>query len=336
MHGVIDRIASNDSIEATFVVPVTDDGGSSLQIVQTFGGPAVGDIRNVALRIAVAQHSCSPELTDFMYHRLTLSSNAAAEKELWDCVSAIKTNRVLRQLEEGLHWMAREGKKRGMDFRNASIGNMVLYSTWILRAESGRFTEACDLFTNILNLTNCVILPSLEVFRTQDAMQPTFSVVAKLRSGTVLTGQRQISYGEVEPNAVEVNKTIQSPMDSPIIAFDIISSSALIPCEGLTHDALMILGRGSTVTSILSAAWPHKSLLTSSSKVCLIENGVCDRESSASRCRVEVLVKMLALTTFTHISLDCEFHYGADCRVGGENGRYDDDVLFAFLLKLFT
>ena len=36
----------------TYVLPVSDDGGSTAEIVRVLGGPAVGDIRSRCLRLA--------------------------------------------------------------------------------------------------------------------------------------------------------------------------------------------------------------------------------------------------------------------------------------------
>lgn len=36
----------------THVLPVSDDGGSTAEIVRVLGGPAVGDIRSRCLRLA--------------------------------------------------------------------------------------------------------------------------------------------------------------------------------------------------------------------------------------------------------------------------------------------
>lgn len=38
----------------TYVLPVSDDGGSTAEIVRVLGGPAVGDIRSRCLRLADA------------------------------------------------------------------------------------------------------------------------------------------------------------------------------------------------------------------------------------------------------------------------------------------
>lgn len=36
----------------THILPVSDDGGSTAEIVRVLGGPAVGDIRSRCLRLA--------------------------------------------------------------------------------------------------------------------------------------------------------------------------------------------------------------------------------------------------------------------------------------------
>lgn len=38
--------------DVSYVLPVSDDGGSTAEIVRVVGGPAVGDIRSRCLRLA--------------------------------------------------------------------------------------------------------------------------------------------------------------------------------------------------------------------------------------------------------------------------------------------
>jgi len=42
--------------DVTYILPISDDGGSTMEIVRVLGGPAIGDIRSRLIRLA--DHSC--------------------------------------------------------------------------------------------------------------------------------------------------------------------------------------------------------------------------------------------------------------------------------------
>ena len=53
-----------------YIVPTTDDGGSSLEILRYFGGPAVGDLRSRLLRLASESTSEARAIKNMLQHRL--------------------------------------------------------------------------------------------------------------------------------------------------------------------------------------------------------------------------------------------------------------------------
>ena len=93
----------------TYVLPVSDDGGSTAEIVRVLGGPAVGDIRSRCLRLAddsdeeascpalsqshlVSAHAAhhagaqARAVKQLLGHRLDSSSSQAAKAEWYDIV----------------------------------------------------------------------------------------------------------------------------------------------------------------------------------------------------------------------------------------------------------
>lgn len=70
----------------THVLPVSDDGGSTAEIVRVLGGPAVGDIRSRCLRMADSSDSESRAVKRLLAHRLHKSDPAEAKREWMDIV----------------------------------------------------------------------------------------------------------------------------------------------------------------------------------------------------------------------------------------------------------
>lgn len=74
------------STRVTHVLPVSDDGGSTAEIVRVLGGPAVGDIRSRCLRLADGSDAEAEAVRLLLAHRLPSSSAAAAKREWYDIV----------------------------------------------------------------------------------------------------------------------------------------------------------------------------------------------------------------------------------------------------------
>jgi len=54
------------------VLPVSDDGGSTAEIVRVLGGPAVGDIRSRCLRLSDESTSEALSVRKLLGHRLPI------------------------------------------------------------------------------------------------------------------------------------------------------------------------------------------------------------------------------------------------------------------------
>lgn len=73
MAGRLQALTSNVS----YVLPVSDDGGSTAEIVRVLGGPAVGDIRSRCLRLADTKDSEGRALVRLLHHRLSADEDVA-------------------------------------------------------------------------------------------------------------------------------------------------------------------------------------------------------------------------------------------------------------------
>ena len=63
------------------VLPVSDDGGSTAEIVRVLGGPAVGDIRSRCLRLADDATHEARAVKALLGHRLSPHDAEAAKME---------------------------------------------------------------------------------------------------------------------------------------------------------------------------------------------------------------------------------------------------------------
>lgn len=59
------------------MLPVSDDGGSTAEIVRVLGGPAVGDIRSRCLRLADTTDSEARAVVRLLHHRLNVDEVVA-------------------------------------------------------------------------------------------------------------------------------------------------------------------------------------------------------------------------------------------------------------------
>ena len=79
------------------VLPVTDDGGSTAEIVRVLGGPAVGDIRSRLLRLAPGTTNESRAVLRLLGHRLvSMSSLEKNDGDDNDEVTHEKVSRMAR------------------------------------------------------------------------------------------------------------------------------------------------------------------------------------------------------------------------------------------------
>lgn len=44
---VFNEVVENNSCSLSYVIPISDNGGSSSELIRVFGGPGIGDIRSM-------------------------------------------------------------------------------------------------------------------------------------------------------------------------------------------------------------------------------------------------------------------------------------------------
>ncbi|XP_019055762.1 PREDICTED: uncharacterized protein YNL011C isoform X2 [Nelumbo nucifera] len=289
------------------VLPVSDDGGSTAEIVRVLGGPAVGDIRSRCLRLSDESTSEALAVRTLLGHRLPLDALLAksewyriveGEHPLWKGVSrpyretiraflAYFQNQILRRSSESFC------------FSNGSIGNFFFAGARIFFQS---LDAAIFLFSRVSGIpTESLVLP---VISTNDRL----TLGCELWDGTIIRGQNEISHptkGSMEP----INKALPSRIkrvfymssEGKNLLHEVFPTANPTVLEQLSEVDCIVYAMGSLFTSIC----PSLVLLgigeIISSRSCLkvlLLNGSHDRETSgfSASCFVTAITDALNRT----------------------------------------
>ena len=190
---VFSSLSSHRSSPLNYIIPISDNGGSSSELIRVFGGPGIGDIRSRLVRLIPTTHT---HIHSLLNHRLSSSSEEAL-KDWQDIVSGTSVlwrpispaaRELLRSM---LNHLNMEILKRArapystFNFSSASIGNLFLTGA---RLFTGSFESAIYLLTLVCNIpTTTSVIP---------AINSNFShhISATLANGDTITGQNNISH----------------------------------------------------------------------------------------------------------------------------------------------
>ncbi|KAG6333971.1 hypothetical protein ID866_5122 [Astraeus odoratus] len=180
---------------ACFVLPVSDDGGSSSEIIRVLGGPSIGDIRSRLVRLIPRAPPTSPlsALRTLLSYRLPVDVPEREARAEWrDIVeghsrlwSGIPNDRK-ETIRGFLVYFEGEVLKRAhknFSFLNGSIGNYLLSGAQMFFRS---LPSAIFLFASITN-SQANILPAI-------VTSHTVTIAAELENGTRLVGQCEISH----------------------------------------------------------------------------------------------------------------------------------------------
>ncbi|XAR59239.1 hypothetical protein NMG60_11014965 [Bertholletia excelsa] len=190
------------------VLPVSDDGGSTAEIVRVLGGPAVGDIRSRCLRLSDQSTSEALAVRRLLGHRLPLDAQQAksewyniveGEHSLWKGVSKPYSETI----RAFLVYFQNQILRRSIElfcFSNGSIGNFFFAGARIFFQS---LDAAIFLFSRVSDIPKeSLVLP---VISTNDRL----TLGCELQDGTIIRGQNEISHptnGSMEP----INKASSS------------------------------------------------------------------------------------------------------------------------------
>ncbi|OWM63482.1 hypothetical protein CDL15_Pgr026242 [Punica granatum] len=191
-NGVVEELKKLTS-RVAHVLPVSDDGGSTAEIVRVLGGPAVGDIRSRCLRLSDQSTSEALAVRRLLGHRLPLDPKQAKsewyaiveeEHSLWNDVS-----RPYREtIRAFLVYFQNEILRRPNEsfcFSNGSIGNFFFAGARIFFQS---LDAAIFLFSRVSDIpSESLVLP---VISTNDRL----TLGCELWDGTIIRGQNEISH----------------------------------------------------------------------------------------------------------------------------------------------
>ncbi|KAI0089871.1 UPF0052-domain-containing protein [Irpex rosettiformis] len=190
---------------ATYVLPVSDDGGSSSEIIRVIGGPSVGDIRSRLIRLIPSSPPYSPldRIRNLLAYRLPAHASEREARDEWrDIVegrsilwSGIPNDRK-ETIRGFLVYFENEVLRRAhknFSFLNGSIGNYFISAA---QEFFRSLPSAIFLFSSITN-SQASILPVI-------VTNHTVTIAAELEDGSRLVGQCEISHPILQPSGPSI------------------------------------------------------------------------------------------------------------------------------------
>ncbi|KAH8120700.1 UPF0052-domain-containing protein [Phellopilus nigrolimitatus] len=203
--------------DACYVLPVSDDGGSSSEIIRVLGGPSIGDIRSRLLRLIPFSPPGSPldRIRSLLAYRLSADSSEREVRDEWrDIVEGrsplwggIPPDRkeVIRGFLVYFESEVLRRAQKNFSFRNGSVGN---YFLAVARIFFRSLPSAIFLFSSITN-SQANIIPVV-------VTNHTVTIAAELESGRNIVGQCNISH----PVNSETSFSLTPGPTSPVDEFD--------------------------------------------------------------------------------------------------------------------
>lgn len=185
-------IFSSLSPNISYILPISDNGGSTSELIRVVGGPAIGDLRSRITRLIPEK---SESLRTLLSYRL--SENASLAKAEWNEIVEgthplwfevqSQCKELIRPFFIHVHVELLKRSRPGREFRfeKANVGNLFLTGA---RLFCGALDPAIELFLRVTLVPSTIaVLPSLNT---------NFShhISAQLDNGTIITGQSQISH----------------------------------------------------------------------------------------------------------------------------------------------
>ncbi|KAF1943797.1 UPF0052-domain-containing protein [Clathrospora elynae] len=199
---VFKTVREDKKCPLSYVIPISDNGGSSSELIRVFGGPGIGDVRSRLVRLIPddPDHDDSEKaaIKTFFNHRLPKERTAArqewlqiveAEHALWTNISTAKKELVRSMLNVvAFEIVKRRRPSSSFDFSGASIGNLFLTGA---RLFTGSFESAIYLLSSICSVpSHTSVLPAINT-------NFTHHISVNLANGIEITGQNSISHPSI-------------------------------------------------------------------------------------------------------------------------------------------
>ncbi|PSR91977.1 hypothetical protein BD289DRAFT_429745 [Coniella lustricola] len=195
---VFDRIVARRKCPLLrYIIPISDNGGSSSELIRVFGGPSVGDVRSRLVRLIPNPHGDEERtaLKTLFEYRLSADPMTArtewldiveSRHLLWTFISSQKRELIRSVFNTlNLEIVKRNRPTSVFNFAEASVGNLFLTGA---RLFSGSFESAIYLLALICAIPETTaVLPAIN-------SNFTHHISAGLCDGSTLAGQVAISH----------------------------------------------------------------------------------------------------------------------------------------------
>ncbi|KAI0592866.1 UPF0052-domain-containing protein [Biscogniauxia sp. FL1348] len=181
----------------SYIIPISDNGGSSSELIRVFGGPGIGDIRSRLVRLIPESDTDSgrASIKELFNHRLSPDPLQArfewldiveGRHKIWANVASEKRE-LIRSIFNlmNLEIVKRARPSSVFNFSKASIGNLFLTGA---RVFTGSLESAIYLLSTI-----CGIPPTVTALPAINS-NFTHHISAGLADGSQITGQNAISH----------------------------------------------------------------------------------------------------------------------------------------------
>jgi 2-phospho-L-lactate transferase/gluconeogenesis factor (CofD/UPF0052 family) len=290
--------------KTSYVVPVSDDGGSSREICRVFGGPSIGDLRSTLTRLSDDSTQESQKVKKLLEYRLCACDEKQANEEWYQLLE--DRHEIYDPISSPYRGLLRcflckfeaERLQRiacRFDLRNGSIGNFFFTGA---RLVLGALETAIFVYSSLARIAHETrVMPIID---TMDRL----TIAATLNNGDEIVGQDAISHPSLGGRSV--NKEIWSALPAPIVQLSYLNKYGNPfhpkPNRSVTDDLGkchgIIYGIGSLWTSIIPSLVLEgvgETIAQKSGPKILLLNGCNDRETHALSASefVEHLVRSL-------------------------------------------
>ncbi|MGI3163543.1 GAK system CofD-like protein [Pseudooceanicola sp. 200-1SW] len=189
----ISRQLKRYTFNSMHLITPFDSGGSSQELRRAFDMPAVGDLRSRLMALADETVLGQPDIYALFSYRLDRQGDQAALRAELERMRAGRhplmtaVARPMRQLIQGHLGQFLEAAPPGFDYRNASIGNLILAGGYL--ANDRALEPVLFLMSKMVDARGTL----------RAVVDDTLHLGAELADGRRVIGQREISGKEVAP-----------------------------------------------------------------------------------------------------------------------------------------
>ncbi|SAM03295.1 hypothetical protein [Absidia glauca] len=197
-----------------YVLGISDNGGSTSELLRVLGGPGIGDLRSRLTRLIITEGADASErlaIKEIMSYRLPCLGDEHKVRDEWALIVegrhrlwqqiSIEKKETIRGFLVAFNSEILKRAHKHFNFRNGSIGNFFLTGA---RLFFGSLEAAIFLFSAITGIRDTSVVPIINTNHTA-------AIAAILEDGETLRGQCEISH----PGDRKCNHTrLTNPIDA--------------------------------------------------------------------------------------------------------------------------